>query len=49
MNRIAFQSAAIALAFLTPFFFLRGGLNVSLGALAGSLGVLALLFAGIAR
>jgi Kef-type K+ transport system membrane component KefB len=36
----------VAFAFLTPFFFIRGGLNVSLGALAGSLGVLALLFAG---
>jgi Kef-type K+ transport system membrane component KefB len=35
----------VAFAFLTPFFFIRGGLNVSLGALAGSLGVLALLFA----
>jgi Kef-type K+ transport system membrane component KefB len=35
----------VAFAFLTPFFFIRGGLNVSLGALAGSLSVLALLFA----
>ncbi len=35
----------VAFAFLTPFFFIRGGLNVSLGALAGSLGVLAALFA----
>jgi Kef-type K+ transport systems, membrane components len=35
----------VAFAFLTPFFFIRGGLNVSLGALAGSLGVLGLLFA----
>ncbi len=35
----------VAFAFLTPFFFIRGGLNVSLGALAGSLGVLALLIA----
>jgi len=35
----------VAFAFLTPFFFIRGGLNVSLGALAGSLGVLAVLLA----
>jgi Kef-type K+ transport system membrane component KefB len=35
----------VAFAFLTPFFFIRGGLNVSLGAIAGSLGVLAVLFA----
>jgi Kef-type K+ transport system membrane component KefB len=33
----------VAFAFLTPFFFLRGGLNVSLGAVFGNLGVLALL------
>lgn len=33
----------VAFAFLTPFFFIRGGLNVSLGALAGSLGALAVL------
>ncbi len=35
----------VAFAFLTPFFFIRGGLNVSLGAIAGSLGLLAALFA----
>lgn len=35
----------VAFAFLTPFFFLKGGLNVSLGALWANLGVLALLFA----
>jgi Kef-type K+ transport system membrane component KefB len=35
----------VGFAFLTPFFFIRGGLNVSLGALSGSLGVLVLLFA----
>jgi Kef-type K+ transport system membrane component KefB len=35
----------VAFAFLTPFFFIRGGLNVSLGAVAGSLGVLAVLVA----
>jgi Kef-type K+ transport system membrane component KefB len=35
----------VAFAFLTPFFFLRGGLNVSLSAVAANLGVLALLFA----
>jgi len=35
----------VAFAFLTPFFFIRGGLNVSLGAVAGSLGILAVLVA----
>jgi Kef-type K+ transport system membrane component KefB len=34
----------VAFAFLTPFFFLKGGMNVSLGALWANLGVLALLF-----
>jgi Kef-type K+ transport system membrane component KefB len=34
----------VAFAFLTPFFFLKGGMNVSLGALGSNLGVLALLF-----
>jgi Kef-type K+ transport system membrane component KefB len=34
----------VAFAFLTPFFFLRGGMSVSLGALWANLGVLALLF-----
>jgi Kef-type K+ transport system membrane component KefB len=36
----------VAFAFLTPFFFLKGGMNVSAGALRANLGVLALLFAG---
>ncbi len=36
----------VAFAFLTPFFFLKGGLSISLGALWANLGVLALLFAG---
>jgi Kef-type K+ transport system membrane component KefB len=35
----------VAFAFLTPFFFLRGGLNVSLGAVFANLGLLAILFA----
>jgi Kef-type K+ transport system membrane component KefB len=35
----------VAFAFLTPFFFLRSGLNVSLGAVAGNLGVLLILLA----
>jgi Kef-type K+ transport system membrane component KefB len=35
----------VAFAFLTPFFFIKGGLNVSLGAVFANLGVLALLFA----
>ncbi len=34
----------VAFAFLTPFFFLKGGMNVSASALWGNLGVLALLF-----
>ncbi|HLE99569.1 MAG TPA: cation:proton antiporter [Gaiellaceae bacterium] len=34
----------VAFAFLTPLFFLRGGMSVSLGALWANLGVLALLF-----
>ena len=33
----------VAFAFLTPFFFLRGGLNVSLGAVVTNLGLLAVL------
>jgi Kef-type K+ transport system membrane component KefB len=33
----------VAFAFLTPFFFLRGGMNVSLGAVFANLGVLAVL------
>ena len=35
----------VAFAFLTPFFFLKGGLNVSLGAVASNLGLLAVLLA----
>jgi Kef-type K+ transport system membrane component KefB len=35
----------VAFAFLTPFFFLKGGLNVSLGAVVANLGLLAVLFA----
>jgi Kef-type K+ transport system membrane component KefB len=35
----------VAFAFLTPFFFLRGGLNVSLGAVIANLGLLAILAA----
>jgi Kef-type K+ transport system membrane component KefB len=33
----------VAFAFLTPFFFLKGGLNLSLGAVWANLGLLALL------
>jgi Kef-type K+ transport system membrane component KefB len=33
----------VAFAFLTPFFFVKGGLNVSLGAVASNLGLLAAL------
>jgi Kef-type K+ transport system membrane component KefB len=36
----------VAFAFLTPFFFLKGGMNVSAGALWANLGILALLFLG---
>ena len=35
----------MAFAFLTPFFFLQGGLNVSLGAVVANLGILAVLVA----
>jgi Kef-type K+ transport system membrane component KefB len=35
----------VAFAFLTPFFFVHGGLNVSLGAVFANLGVLAVLLA----
>jgi len=35
----------VAFAFLTPLFFLKGGVNVSLGAVWANVGVLALLFA----
>jgi Kef-type K+ transport system membrane component KefB len=34
----------VAFAFLTPFFFLKGGMNVSAHALSANLGVLGLLF-----
>jgi Kef-type K+ transport system membrane component KefB len=34
----------VAFAFLTPFFFLKGGMSVSAGALWTNLGILALLF-----
>ena len=33
----------VAFAFLTPFFFIKGGLNVSLGAVFSNLGILAVL------
>ena len=36
----------VAFAFLTPFFFLKGGMSVSAGALWANLGMLGLLFAG---
>ena len=36
----------VAFAFLTPFFFLKGGMNVSTSALWANLGILALLFVG---
>jgi len=35
----------VAFAFLTPLFFLKGGMNVSLSAVWANLGILALLFA----
>ncbi|MCS7006474.1 MAG: cation:proton antiporter [Thermoleophilia bacterium] len=35
----------VAFAFLTPFFFVKGGMNVSLGAVVSNLGLLATLFA----
>jgi Kef-type K+ transport system membrane component KefB len=35
----------VAFAFLTPFFFVRAGLNVSLGAVFANLGALGILFA----
>ena len=35
----------VAFAFLTPFFFIKGGLNVSLGAVVSNLGLLAVLVA----
>jgi Kef-type K+ transport system membrane component KefB len=36
----------VAFAFLTPFFFLKGGMSVSASALWANLGILAVLFAG---
>jgi Kef-type K+ transport system membrane component KefB len=33
----------VAFAFLTPFFFLKGGINVSLGAVVGNLAILLVL------
>jgi Kef-type K+ transport system membrane component KefB len=33
----------VAFSFLTPFFFIKGGMNVSLGAVVGNLGLLAVL------
>jgi Kef-type K+ transport system membrane component KefB len=35
----------VAFSFLTPFFFIKGGLNVSLGAVATNLGLLGALLA----
>jgi Kef-type K+ transport system membrane component KefB len=35
----------VAFSFLTPFFFVKGGLNVSLGAVFANLGLLGVLFA----
>jgi Kef-type K+ transport system membrane component KefB len=35
----------VAFAFLTPFFFVKGGMNVSLGAVFANLGILAVLVA----
>ena len=35
----------VAFAFLTPFFFIKGGMNVSLGAVVANLGVLGVLLA----
>jgi Kef-type K+ transport system membrane component KefB len=35
----------VAFAFLTPFFFFKGGMNVSLGAIWANVGILLLLFA----
>ena len=35
----------VAFAFLTPFFFLKGGMNVSLGAVGANLGLLGVLLA----
>jgi Kef-type K+ transport system membrane component KefB len=35
----------VAFSFLTPFFFIKGGMNVSLGAVAANLGLLGILLA----
>jgi Kef-type K+ transport system membrane component KefB len=35
----------VAFAFLTPFFFIKGGMNVSLGAVVSNIGLLAVLLA----
>ena len=35
----------VAFAFLTPFFFLKGGMNISIGAVAANLGLVGLLLA----
>jgi Kef-type K+ transport system membrane component KefB len=35
----------VAFAFLTPFFFIKGGINVALGAVAANVGILAVLVA----
>jgi Kef-type K+ transport system membrane component KefB len=37
----------VAFTFLTPFFFIKGGLNVSLGAVLANLGLLAVLVAAM--
>jgi Kef-type K+ transport system membrane component KefB len=39
------RTRVVAFAFLTPFFFLKGGMNVSLGAVIANLGLLAALLA----
>jgi Kef-type K+ transport system membrane component KefB len=39
------KSVRDAFAFLTPFFFIKGGLNISLGAVFANLGLLAALLA----
>jgi len=39
------RTRVVAFAFLTPFFFIKGGMNVSLGAVVGNLGLLAALLA----
>lgn len=39
------RTRVVAFAFLTPFFFIKGGMNVSLGAVVANLGLLAALIA----